>query len=122
VYILSMLASLIRREPVLTAHVGLTTAVVSYLSFFPGVHLTPVELAAIATILTALTAGVSAFLTKPVSVSGIHTAVTTILVAATAFGLHLSTRDTAVTTTVIVTVLGYLLREKLTPVAGAAVR
>jgi hypothetical protein len=108
--------SLVRHEPVMTAHVGLTTAVVMYAAFVP--HLTPAEMAAVATIVTALSALVSAFLTKPVNLGVIHAAIASGLVAAAAFGLHLSAPETAALATAIVSVLGYLLREKVSPVVG----
>ncbi len=111
-------AALVRQEPVLLSHVGLTTVVISALAFYPGLHLTPAEAASIATIATAVTSIAAAFLTAPANIGVVHTAVTTILVAAASFGLHLSASNVAVFTTVIVTVLGYLLREKVSPVAG----
>lgn len=109
--------SLVRHEPVMVAHVGLTTAVVMYAAFVP--HLTPAEMAAVATIVTALSALVSALLTKPVNLGIIHTAIATGLVAAAAFGLKLDPAQTAALATGIVAVLGYLLREKMTPVVGS---
>jgi hypothetical protein len=111
--------SAVSSEPVLLAHVSLTTIVVGALAFFPGLHLTPAEMAAIATIATALTSIFAAYLAKPLNVGLISAGVTTILVAAAAFGLHLSPEGTAVATTAIVAVLGYLLREKLTPTVGS---
>lgn len=110
---------LVRREPVLMVGAGLNALVLMYFSFFPGIHLTPGELAAIGTISTALCALVAAFLTTPANVGVIHASLTTILVAAAAFGLHLSDHQIAVVVTVIVTVLGYVHRMSVSPVAGA---
>jgi len=106
-------------EPVMLGHVSLTTIVVGAFAFFPGLHLTPAEMAAVATIMVAVTSIVAAFLATPHNVGVISAGITTILTAAASFGLHLTPQGTAVATTAIVAVLGYLLREKLTPTAGA---
>jgi hypothetical protein len=106
----------IRREPVLLVGVGLAI-VVMMATTFP-FHFTPVEIAAVSTITTAITAIVAAILVKPVNVALIHAALVTGLVAAAAFGLHLSPAMIAVAASAGVTVLGYLLREKVSPVAG----
>ena len=66
----------------------------------------------------AVTAIVAAFLTKPVNLGVIHAALVTGLVAAAAFGLHLNPQETGVIASLIIVLLGYLMREKLTPVVG----
>lgn len=110
--------SLIRREPVMTLSTTLSILVVMVLTYFPGLHLTSVELAASATITVAVTALVAALLVHPAHLAVISGAVSTILVAATAFGLHLTGEQVAAVASAVVAVLGYLLREKVTPVSG----
>jgi uncharacterized membrane protein YfcA len=108
--------ALIRREPVLVIGVGLAVAVMMIIAFVP--HLTPTEVAAVSTIVTAVTAIISAFLVKPANVAVISAAISTGLVAAAAFGLHLSPAVIATVASTVVAVLGYLLREKVSPVVG----
>jgi hypothetical protein len=113
---MTVLAPLVRREPIMTVHAGLSTAVISYLAFAQ--HFTPAEMAAAATITAAVTAIVSAFLTAPVDLGTIHVGLVTGLVASAAFGLHLTPEATGFTASAIIVLLGYLMREKLTPVVG----
>lgn len=110
--------SLVRREPVLMVGTGLNTLIAMYFAFFPGIHLTAGQLAAVSTIATAITALVAAFLTKPANLGVINASLSTILVAAAAFGLHLDKGQIALVTSAVVAVLGYLLREKVSPVVG----
>jgi hypothetical protein len=100
----------------MTLHAGLSTGVITALAFIP--HLTPVEMAAAATITTAVTAILAAFLTRPVNLGVVHTAIVTGLVAAAAFGLHLTPQLTGVIASLIIVGLGYLMREKVSPVVG----
>lgn len=109
---------LVRREPVMMIGAGLNSLILTYFSFFPGIHLTPGELAAIGTISTALCALAGAFLTTPANIGVIHASLTTILVAAAAFGLHLSDHQIAVAVSAIVIVLGWLHRSSVRPVVG----
>jgi hypothetical protein len=114
------LEALIRREPIMTIAAGLSTAIITIFSFVP--HFTPVEVAAIATITTAVTALIAAFLTQPLNIGAIHAALTTGLVAAATFGLRLSPAETGAIASGIVIFLNYLAREKLTPVTPPAVK
>lgn len=100
----------------MSVHVGFSTAVISYLAFAQ--HFTPAEMASAATITAAATAILAAFLTKPVNLGTIHVGVVTGLVASAAFGLHLTPEATGFTASGIIVLLGYLMREKLTPVVG----
>jgi hypothetical protein len=111
---------LVRREPVLMVGAGLNGLILMFFAFFPGFHLTSAELAAIGTISTALCALVGAFLTTPPNQGIISASISTILVAAAAFGLHLSPHTIAVVAAGIVTVMSYLLRHNVSPVVGQA--
>lgn len=91
--------------------------VVMLLTYLPGIHLTSTELAASATITVAVTAIIAVFMVHPANLAALSGAISTILVAATAFGLHLTGEQTAAVSSAIVMVIGYLLREKVSPVA-----
>lgn len=107
--------NVIRREPVLVIGTLLNAIVVLVTAFWPGHHLSPGDVAAASTIATAVTSIVVAMMVKPANLATIHAALITIMVAVAGFGLHLSQHSIALVATVIVTVLGYLLREKVSP-------
>lgn len=111
-----------RREPVMIIGTALNIIVIMFGAYIlPNwfhVHLTHDQYAALATISTAITALVASLLTEPVNLNVIHTSVATILVAAAAFGLRLSTAEIAQVAAAVIAVLGYLQREKVTPTIG----
>jgi len=73
--------------------------------------------AAVATIITALSALYTALKARPAGVAAAVGALATILTAAGTFGLHLSPHTSAMVTTVASIVLSLLFRANLTPVA-----
>jgi hypothetical protein len=81
-------------------------------------HLSPVQVAAVTTITTVLSAVYTAIRAHPVSVSLLTGAVATIATASAAFGLHLSAAVIATAVTVLSAVLGLVFRASLTPKAG----
>ena len=113
------LARLVRSEPVVTIGAFVSTLVVMFCTYFPGIHLSSGELAAVATIATAVTALIAAFLVTPVNLAVISGTLSTILVAATAFGLHLSSDQIASLAAGVVTLLGFILRGHVSPAARA---
>lgn len=111
------MATLVRQEPFLVIGAALNVAVVMVAAFSPAWHLSPTEMAAVSTIATALTSAAAAFLVIPVSLGVINTCVSTILVASAAFGLRMSPADIALVTASVSSLLSYLVREKVIPVA-----
>lgn len=108
-------ARLVRTYPVLTISTIATTVVVMFFTYFPGIHLTATQLSSVATIATAVAALVAAFLVTPANLGVIGGIISTILVAATSFGLHLSNDLIAAVTAAIVAVLGYVLHGHVSP-------
>lgn len=80
-----------------------------------GFRASPAQTAAVATIGTALAAIITAFSTRPVSVPVITGAVSTIAVAAGAFGLHLTSAQIGAAVPVLGLVLSLVLRQAITP-------
>ena len=109
------LLSILRNEPMMALGSGLNVVVLMIAAFAPGLSLTPVQMAAVGTISTALTSASAAFLATPVQLGVINSAVTTTLVAAAAFGLHMTPAAIALAGGAVSSGLSYLMREKLTP-------
>lgn len=105
----------IRFEPAVYLY-GINSVVALVAAF--GLPLTATQTAAVATIATAVLAGVTAVLTRPVEVSGITGALATALTAAAAFGLHLSADRTGTLVTVASLALALLTRQNVTPQAA----
>lgn len=78
-------------------------------------HASPGQTAAIATIATALAAVITAFSARPVSVPVITGAVSTIAVAAGAFGLHLTATQIGAAVPELGLILSLILRQAVTP-------
>ena len=112
---LKRLLALIQAEPAVFVN-GLA-ALVSVLAAF-GVRASPHQVAAVATIGTAVAAIVTAWMTRPVQVPVIIGAVTSIAVASAAFGLHLSAAEIGAAAPLVSLVVSLLLRQALTPVAS----
>ncbi len=108
-------ARVVRSYPVLAISTLATTLVVMFFTYFPGIHLTSTQLASVATIATAVAALIAAFLVTPVDLGVISGIVSTILVAATSFGLHLPNDQIAAVAAAIVAVLGYILHGHVSP-------
>lgn len=110
--VLRRLWALLVTEPavVLNSLAALVTALTAF-----GVHASPTQTAAVATIGTALAAIITAFSTRPVSVPVITGAVSTIAVAAGAFGLHLTSAQIGAAVPVLGLVLSLVLRQAVTP-------
>jgi hypothetical protein len=112
--------NIVRQEPMLVIGVVLNVAVVMIAAFAPGLHLTPTEMSAVVTISTALTSAAAAFLVVPAQLGVINAAVSTILVASAAFGLHMMPYAIALVTASVSSLLSYLMREKVSPVASVS--
>jgi hypothetical protein len=84
------------------------------------VHLTSVQTAAVTTIATGVVAIFTALHTKPFAATAFTGALTTILVAGAAFGLHLPATDIGVGVAVLASVAGLGLRANVSPVAEPA--
>lgn len=82
-------------------------------------HLDPVQVGAVTTITTALSAIYTAVRARPVSVSILTGALATVTTASAAFGLHLSAYMIATGVTVLSAVLGLVFRANVTPTARA---
>lgn len=83
-----------------------------------GLDLTQVQVAAASTIATGVLAAITAILTRPFIVSVLTGAVTTVLTAGVAFGLHLSGDQIGTAVTMLSVVLALVLRANVSP-AGA---
>lgn len=81
------------------------------------VHISHTQEAAVTTIVTGLVALYTAFKTDNVTVSGFTGVLTTIAVAATAFGLHLSSQEIGAGVAIIGGIVGLLLRSSVSPAA-----
>jgi hypothetical protein len=81
------------------------------------VHLTSVQEAAVTTIATGVVAVFTALHTKPFAATAFTGALTTILVAGAAFGLHLPAADIGVGVAILASVAGLGLRANVSPVA-----
>lgn len=80
-----------------------------------GVDLDKSQVAAISVIVTAILAGVTAAMTRPLVVSGITGAVGTLLAAVAAFGAHLTADQIGTTVTALSIALALLLRTNVSP-------
>ena len=81
------------------------------------VHISTTQEAAVTTILTGAVAIYTAIKTDNFTVSGFTGALSTVLVAAAAFGLHLSSQEIGVGVAVIAGILGLILRQNVSPKA-----
>jgi hypothetical protein len=82
------------------------------------IHLSQEQMAALATISTAVTSIIAGLLVRPIHLGVINTAVSTALVATAAFGLHITPANIAEVTGVITAILSYLMREKVTAIGN----
>lgn len=80
-------------------------------------HISTTQEAAVTTILTGAVAIYTAIKTDNFTVSGFTGALSTVLVAAGAFGLHLSSQEIGVGVAVIAGILGLVLRQNVSPKA-----
>jgi hypothetical protein len=87
-----------------------------------GISPSPGWTAAVVTITAALITIATGILTRPVRVSVITGAVATILTAAAAFGLHLSSAQTGAGVTALSVVLALVLRQNISPALTAAAK
>lgn len=108
----SVLADLHRFEPVIIG--WFTSGAVAVLAGNL-LHVSSTQEAAITTIATALVTIYSAWRTRPVPASLFTGALTTIVVAAGAFGLHLSAPEIGALVAVISAVMSLVLRQNVTP-------
>ena len=113
--ILKRLLALIQAEP--AVFVNAAGAIVSVVAAF-GVRASPHQVAAVATIATAVAAIVTAWMTRPVQVPVIIGAVTSVAVASAAFGLHLSSAEIGAVAPLVSIVVSLLLRQAITPVVS----
>jgi len=81
-------------------------------------HISSTQEAAVTTVLTAVTVIFTAVTTKPVEVSVLVGGVSTIAVAAAAFGLHLSAAEIGAGAAILSGVLGLVFRANVSPSAG----
>lgn len=80
-----------------------------------GLPLSHGQVAAVTTIATAVLTVVTALMTRPIDVSALTAAVGTGLVAAAAFGLHLSADQVGTTVAALSIVLALVLRQNVSP-------
>lgn len=113
--ILKRLLALIRTEP--AVFLNGVAAFASVCAAF-GFRASPHQVAAVATIATAVVTIGTAWLARKVSVAAITGAVATIAVASAAFGLHLSAAEIGAAAPLVSLVVGLLLRQALTPVVS----
>lgn len=113
--ILARLRALLAYEPAAVSWAlnGGIAIVFAYLLGF-----TKTEEAAAATIVTGLAAIYTAFRARPVAVPLVVGALTTVVTAAGAFGLHASPQVISVALSVVSGVLALLFRQNLTPAAA----
>lgn len=81
------------------------------------VGISPTQEAAVTTIVTGAVAIYTAIKTDNFTVSGFTGVLSTVLVAAAAFGLHLSSQEIGVGVAVIAGILGLILRQNVSPAA-----
>lgn len=98
---------------------ALNTVVALVVAFFPGLHVTHTQTAAITTIATAVLAVVTALMTRPPAVPVIAGALGTMLVAAGAFGLHLTDGQTATLVAFVSLAVAFFTHQNVTPKAGS---
>lgn len=79
------------------------------------VGISPTQEAAVTTIVTGAVAIFTAIKTDNFTVSGFTGVLSTVLVAAAAFGLHLSSQEIGVSVAVIAGILGLVLRANVSP-------
>jgi uncharacterized membrane protein len=84
-------------------------------------HITTTQEAAVTTIATGVVAVFTALHTKPFAATAFTGALTTVLVAGAAFGLHLPSQDIGVGVAILAAVAGLGLRANVSPVAAAPV-
>lgn len=89
-------------------------AIVAMLASY-GLPLTHSQVAAITTIATAILTITTAAMTRPIVVSTVTAALGTLLTAAAAFGLHLTSNQIGTTVAALSIVLALLLRQHVTP-------
>jgi len=107
-------------EPVMYLVGGLNALVALLVAFWP--HLSIDEAAAMTTIATGVTTGITALATRPFDVSAITAAVTTCLVATAGFGLHFDPRQLGAIVAALTIVLALVLRQHLTPIKSPRAR
>lgn len=101
-----------RREPAVWLYV-INSAVALIVAY--GVDLSQTQVAAVSTIATAFFAGWAAIITRPFVVSALTGAMSTMLTAAAAFGLHMSADQLSTTVTGLSIVLALVLRANVSP-------
>lgn len=111
---MNYISGLLKYEPVIVAW-----ALNGGLAILLGnlVHISSTQEAAVTTALTAAVAIYSAIKTRPFEASIFSGGLTTLVVAAASFGLHLPAADVGVAVTIISAVVGLLLRSNVTPSA-----
>jgi hypothetical protein len=104
----------VKYEPVIVAW-----ALNGGLAVFLGnvVKISSTQEAAVTTIVTALVAIYTAIKTDNFTVAGFTGALSTVLVAAGAFGLHLSSQEMGVGVAIIAGIFGLILRQNVSPKA-----
>jgi hypothetical protein len=95
----------------------MVNALVALLVAF-GLGLSQVQVAAISTIASAIVSIVVTLMTRPIVVSALTGAVTTLMTAVAGFGLEFTADQIGATVTVLSLVLGLVLRANVTPVSG----
>ena len=81
------------------------------------VGISPTQEAAVTTIVTGVVAIYTAIKTDNFTVSGFTGALSTVLVAAGAFGLHLSSQEMGVGVAIVAGIFGLILRQNVSPKA-----
>ena len=81
------------------------------------IHISSTQEAAVTTIATALVGIFAWWKTSPHAVSGLVAFISTIAVAATAFGLHLSSAEIGAGVAILTGVLALLFRQNVSPTA-----
>lgn len=109
------MGNLLRYEPVILAWALNGGLAVLLGNLF---HISSTQEAAVTTIVTGLVAVYTWFGTKPHAVSGLVGALSTIAVAAGAFGLHLSSAEIGAGAAILSGILALILRQNVSPAAS----
>ncbi|WP_052422898.1 hypothetical protein [Nonomuraea candida] len=107
--------SIFGQEP--TTILFMVNALVALLVSF-GLNLSQTQVATIATVAGAVMSIVVTFMTRPIVVSALTGAVTTLMTAVAGFGLEFTAEQIGATVTVLSLVLGLVLRANVTPKSG----
>jgi hypothetical protein len=114
---LNYIKDLLKSEPALVSW-AVNGGIAALCAFI--LHFGATKEAAVATIVTGLSALVTAYATRPVNVSVVSGAITTLATAVAAFGLHIAPGTTAFLVTLVSALTGLLVRGHVSPAGKAS--